>query len=78
MCTNKVLRRSHTVVSLCTLGPQIGVVEGLLYARKAGLDLTQVIAAVGAGAAGKPLNHVHLWSTSCRIGRICGSAILLY
>ena len=30
----------------------IGVVEGLLYGHKAGLDLDTVIAAVGAGAAG--------------------------
>ncbi len=30
----------------------IGVCEGLLYASKAGLDLTETIAAVGAGAAG--------------------------
>lgn len=30
----------------------IGVVEGLLYGHKAGLDLETVIAAVGAGAAG--------------------------
>ncbi len=30
----------------------IGVVEGLLYAHKAGLDMDEVIAAVGAGAAG--------------------------
>lgn len=30
----------------------IGVVEGLLYAHKAGLDLEETIAAVGAGAAG--------------------------
>ncbi len=30
----------------------IGVVEGLLYAQKAGLDLEETIAAVGAGAAG--------------------------
>jgi 3-hydroxyisobutyrate dehydrogenase len=30
----------------------IGVCEGLLYARKAGLDPHQVIASVGAGAAG--------------------------
>jgi 3-hydroxyisobutyrate dehydrogenase len=30
----------------------IGVVEGLLYAQKAGLNPTEVIAAVGAGAAG--------------------------
>jgi len=30
----------------------IGVVEGLLYAQRAGLDLTETIAAVGAGAAG--------------------------
>jgi 3-hydroxyisobutyrate dehydrogenase len=30
----------------------IGVCEGLLYARKAGLDPNQVIASVGAGAAG--------------------------
>jgi hypothetical protein len=30
----------------------IGVCEGLLYAQKAGLDLTDTIAAVGAGAAG--------------------------
>ncbi|KDO23756.1 hypothetical protein SPRG_10533 [Saprolegnia parasitica CBS 223.65] len=30
----------------------IGVVEGLLYAHKAGLDLNEAIAAVGAGAAG--------------------------
>ncbi|OQR95133.1 3-hydroxyisobutyrate dehydrogenase [Thraustotheca clavata] len=30
----------------------IGVVEGLLYAYKAGLDLNEAIAAVGAGAAG--------------------------
>ena len=30
----------------------IGVVEGLLYAQRAGLDLDQVIQAVGAGAAG--------------------------
>eukprot|EP00042_Codosiga_hollandica_P022190 m.80518 g.80518 ORF g.80518 m.80518 type:complete len:298 (+) comp50692_c0_seq1:94-987(+) len=30
----------------------IGVCEGLLYARKAGLDLDATIAAVGAGAAG--------------------------
>lgn len=30
----------------------IGVCEGLLYAQKAGLDLDEVIAAVGAGAAG--------------------------
>jgi 3-hydroxyisobutyrate dehydrogenase len=30
----------------------IGVVEGLLYAHKAGLDLDEAIAAVGAGAAG--------------------------
>lgn len=29
-----------------------GVCEGLLYAQKAGLDLTDTIAAVGAGAAG--------------------------
>ncbi|RHY34866.1 hypothetical protein DYB32_001835 [Aphanomyces invadans] len=30
----------------------IGVVEGLLYAYKSGLDLNEAIAAVGAGAAG--------------------------
>ncbi|EQC26102.1 3-hydroxyisobutyrate dehydrogenase, variant [Saprolegnia diclina VS20] len=30
----------------------IGMVEGLLYAHKAGLDLNEAIAAVGAGAAG--------------------------
>ena len=30
----------------------IGVCEGLLYGYRAGLDLTQVIAAVGSGAAG--------------------------
>ncbi|ETW09327.1 hypothetical protein H310_01707 [Aphanomyces invadans] len=30
----------------------IGVVEGLLYAHKSGLDLNEAIAAVGAGAAG--------------------------
>lgn len=30
----------------------IGVVEGLLYAQKAGLDLNEAIAAVSAGAAG--------------------------
>ena len=30
----------------------IGVCEGLLYASKAGLNLTEAIAAVGAGAAG--------------------------
>jgi 3-hydroxyisobutyrate dehydrogenase len=30
----------------------IGVVEGLLYAHRAGLDLSAVIAVVGAGAAG--------------------------
>eukprot|EP00742_Colponemidia_sp_Colp-10_P004884 GILJ01005217.1.p1 GENE.GILJ01005217.1~~GILJ01005217.1.p1 ORF type:complete len:341 (-),score=48.36 GILJ01005217.1:277-1245(-) len=30
----------------------VGMVEGLLYAKKAGLDLNQVIAAVGSGAAG--------------------------
>lgn len=30
----------------------IGVVEGLLYAKKAGLDLNEAIQAVGAGAAG--------------------------
>jgi 3-hydroxyisobutyrate dehydrogenase len=30
----------------------IGVVEGLLYAHKCGLDLNEAIAAVGAGAAG--------------------------
>ncbi|RHY97496.1 hypothetical protein DYB37_007458 [Aphanomyces astaci] len=30
----------------------IGVVEGLLYAYKSGLDLDEAIAAVGAGAAG--------------------------
>ncbi len=30
----------------------IGVVEGLLYAHKAGLDMDEAIAAVGAGAAG--------------------------
>lgn len=30
----------------------IGMVEGLLYAQKAGLDLDETIAAVGAGAAG--------------------------
>ena len=31
---------------------QIGVCEGLLYGYKAGLNLDEVIAAVGAGAAG--------------------------
>lgn len=30
----------------------IGMVEGLLYAQKAGLDLNETISAVGAGAAG--------------------------
>lgn len=30
----------------------IGMVEGLLYAQRAGLDLNETIAAVGAGAAG--------------------------
>jgi 3-hydroxyisobutyrate dehydrogenase len=30
----------------------VGVVEGLLYGHRAGLDLETVIAAVGAGAAG--------------------------
>ena len=30
----------------------VGVVEGLLYGYKAGLDLDEVIQAVGAGAAG--------------------------
>lgn len=36
----------------------IGVVEGLLYAQKAGLDLEETIAAVGAGAAGCVPWHV--------------------
>lgn len=30
----------------------IGVVEGLLYAHRAGLDLNEAIAAVSTGAAG--------------------------
>ena len=30
---------------------QIGCVEGLLYGHKAGLDLNEVIAAIGSGAA---------------------------
>lgn len=30
----------------------VGVCEGLLYAQRVGLDLTDIIAAVGAGAAG--------------------------
>jgi 3-hydroxyisobutyrate dehydrogenase len=30
----------------------VGVVEGLLYAHKAGLNVEEVIQAVGAGAAG--------------------------
>ena len=40
--TNQILIASNMV----------GVVEGLLYAKKAGLNLDDVIAAVGAGAAG--------------------------
>jgi 3-hydroxyisobutyrate dehydrogenase-like beta-hydroxyacid dehydrogenase len=31
---------------------KVGMVEGLLYGHKAGLDLNQVIEAVGKGAAG--------------------------
>lgn len=41
--TNQILIASNMV----------GVVEGLLYAHRAGLDLEEVIAAVGAGAAGQ-------------------------
>lgn len=40
----------------------IGCVEGLLYAHKAGLDLDEAIAAVGAGAAGS-------WSIN-NLGRV--------
>lgn len=38
----------------CTfcLHMKVGMVEGLLYGHKAGLDLNQVIEAVGKGAAG--------------------------
>lgn len=52
--TNQILIASNMV----------GVVEGLLYAQRAGLDLEQVIAAVGAGAAGTPhtdtCTHTHM------------------
>ncbi len=41
-----------TLFSLSTHSNKTGVCEGLLYASKAGLDLTDTIAAVGAGAAG--------------------------
>ena len=36
----------------CIYYKQIGVCEALIYGYKAGLDLNEVIAAVGAGAAG--------------------------
>mgnify|MGYP001000129971 FL=1 len=37
---------------ICIAGTMIGVVEGLVYGHKAGLDLTQAIKAIENGAAG--------------------------
>ena len=58
----------------------IGVVEGLLYAHKAGLDMDEAIAAVGAGAAGSwSINNLGAWvhascvpfSSCSALGKAC-------
>lgn len=51
---------------------QVGMVEGLLYGYKAGLDLNQVIEAVGKGAAG---SWYVPWSTSLRVKVEFGSHV---
>ena len=49
---NQILIATNMVASFLFSPIQIGVCEGLLYGYKAGLNLDEVIAAVGAGAAG--------------------------
>lgn len=45
-------QHAKMVNQILIAGNMVGVVEGLLYAQRAGLDLSTVIGAVGAGAAG--------------------------
>lgn len=45
-------QHAKMVNQILIAGNMIGMVEGLLYARRAGLDLATVIGAVGSGAAG--------------------------
>ena len=49
---NQILIATNMVRHCRLYDVQIGVCEGLLYGYKAGLNLDEVIAAVGAGAAG--------------------------
>jgi 3-hydroxyisobutyrate dehydrogenase-like beta-hydroxyacid dehydrogenase len=53
MNTTHVSIHTNQVNQILIASNMVGVVEGLLYAHKAGLDPEQVIAAVGSGAAGE-------------------------
>jgi len=53
VCGGCVIDICGQVNQILIASNMVGVVEGLLYAQKAGLNMDDAIAAVGAGAAGE-------------------------